>query len=375
MEKDERLSSVYKESMPALGPEILWLDLTNRCVLSCISCWKRSPLLGDEAPPPQWHEEELPFDVVIRLIDELTGLGTRKLWISGGGDPLLYGGVFDVVKHAGRRGLETLMTTSFATAGDETVREIIDSGLDELVVSLWAATPKIYAAVHPGSPESLFGTITGLIWKLTASRPAPDKPSLAIDNIILKLNYKEFEAMVDLAIRLGARDVWFNTMDVASRGMRKLLLNREQIDELFSSMAKARERHQGKLPMWQNAMVDFTDFKEKISNSQASRGFYHTDIIDNIDCYAGWYMARVLANGDVCPCCKADSFPLGNILERPFSEIWRTPEYQEFRLNAKRKSKFDPYFRHVNCPRVCDTYWMNKAVEERYREYCSTVER
>ena len=369
MKKDERLPSVYEESLPALGPEVLWLDLTNRCALRCISCWNRSPLLGDEAPPRRWHEQELPFDVVIRLIDELTDLKTVKLWISGGGDPLLYGKVFDVIRYARERGLRTLLTSSFCTAGDDTVREILDCGLDELVVSLWAATPDTYTAVHPGSPPSLFGRITGLVRKLTASRPGPDKPFLAIDNIMLNLNYREFEAMVDLAIELGARDVWFNTMDVASKGMRKLLLEQGQIEELLLSMGRARQRHLGRLPEWQKAMVDFTDFEEKVTNSQASRGFYHTDIIDDIDCYAGWYMARVLANGDVCPCCKADSFPLGNILERPFYEIWQAPKYQEFRLNAKRKSKYEPYFRDINCPKVCDTYWMNKVVDRRYRGY------
>lgn len=368
---DSRLTSVHEEGVPDLGPEVVWLDLTNRCALRCISCWNRSPLLGDEAPPPEWHEQELPFDAVIRLVDDLAALHVDKLWISGGGDPLLYRKIFEVIGHAKRRGMKTVLTTSLSTADERTVDEILRCGLDDLVVSLWAATPRTYAVLHPGSQESLFEKILGSIRLLTASRGAPDRPHLVIDNIIMNLNYREFVDMVDLAVDLGARDVWFNTMDVASKKMRDLLLNPGQIEELLHLMMDARKRHEGNLPEWQGGLLDFTDFREKVTNSQAPRGFYHTDIIDDIDCYAGWYMARVLAGGDVCPCCKADRFPVGNILKQPFGEIWRSPQWQEFRLNARKMSKFDSYFKRINCPKVCDTYWMNKAVEASYREFIS----
>ena len=40
-------------------------------------------------------------------------------------------------------------------------------------------------------------------------------------------------------------------------------------------------------------------------------------------------------------------------------------------MNAENTSKFAGYFQRIHCPKVCDTYWMNKAVEARYREYIS----
>ncbi len=37
------------------GPEHVVLDLTNRCNNSCIACWTKSPLLGDNKPDIEWQ--------------------------------------------------------------------------------------------------------------------------------------------------------------------------------------------------------------------------------------------------------------------------------------------------------------------------------
>ena len=55
-------------------------------------------------------------------------------------------------------------------------------------------------------------------------------------------------------------------------------------------------------------------------------------------CLRPWTTAYVTANGNCLPCCISpfatndyESLILGNLFERPYSEIWNAPPYQNFR--------------------------------------------
>ena len=47
-------------------------------------------------------------------------------------------------------------------------------------------------------------------------------------------------------------------------------------------------------------------------------------------CYKGWTFSWILANGDVVPCCDC-SGPIGNINDKPFEQIWNSPDYSAVR--------------------------------------------
>ncbi|MFC1709627.1 radical SAM protein [Candidatus Omnitrophota bacterium] len=84
--------------------------------------------------------------------------------------------------------------------------------------------------------------------------------------------------------------------------------------------------------------------------------------INHIPCYMGWYYSRILTNGEVLPCCKASSHPLGNIYEGSFSDVWNGPKYNEFRSKAKNLAKSHPYFSKIECFKGCDNLGMNLEI-------------
>ncbi|MFC1705552.1 radical SAM protein [Planctomycetota bacterium] len=90
-------------------------------------------------------------------------------------------------------------------------------------------------------------------------------------------------------------------------------------------------------------------------------GLYDQAAVDRQPCYVGWLYARVRMNGDVIPCCKATSVPMGNVLENggSFAEIWNSGTYKEFREKARNLPKTDPYFAPIDCYRSCDNLGMN----------------
>lgn len=63
---------------------------------------------------------------------------------------------------------------------------------------------------------------------------------------------------------------------------------------------------------------------------------------------------RINAQGDVVP-CFAISRPLGNLVDRPFEEIWNSDEYRRFRMDMLRR----------NLLPICDTCYQCVPVSSR----------
>jgi len=206
-----------------------------------------------------------------------------------------------------------------------------------------------------------------------AARRGPRDPELIISNVVFSMNHGDIENMVRLAMEVGACDVWFQTVDVESDSLKSLLLSGEQIEELLCSLKAIKNKYEPLLKSYQKDILALDDFLEKLTNSRAAEGIYHSDVIDTMPCYMGWAECRILANGDVVPCCKADKHPLGNILDRSFQEVWDSRRYREFRRKAKDLSKTDPYFSRIKCAKVCDNWWFNKDVHRRYLDYVKKV--
>lgn len=110
-----------------------------------------------------------------------------------------------------------------------------------------------------------------------------------------------------------------------------------------------------------NPKENLTESKEKsteISNDRKESSQKYDYEVDKIPCYAGFIYSRILANGDILPCCKAINLPMGNINKNSFKEIWQNNNYREFRSHANDK-KNNPYFAPINCYKSCDNLGMN----------------
>ena len=142
-----------------IGPEHVVVDVTNRCNNNCIACWTRSPLLLDEEAPPEWKKQTLSYRVLSNLIDDLSDLGTRRIRFTGGGEPLMHHGAIDLLARIKEKKMIGALTTNFTLMTKEKVKAIVDMELDELTVSLWAATPQTYSITHPNKLAKTFNYI------------------------------------------------------------------------------------------------------------------------------------------------------------------------------------------------------------------------
>src|SRR5581483_2257926 len=102
-----------------------------RCNQDCGFCWQ-----GRDWPAP-------PRALLERWIDEMAAAGVHQLTISGG-EPTVYSELLDLVRRARTAGLRPLLqTNAIRMAKPDFTRELVDAGVEGLIVSYHAADPAL----------------------------------------------------------------------------------------------------------------------------------------------------------------------------------------------------------------------------------------
>lgn len=361
---DLELAGVLDGRRAFVGPEQVVIDLTNRCNNNCIGCWTRSPLLRDLEPSPTWQSMEIPFDSVIHLLNDLCDLGTRRVRFTGGGEPLMHAGLDEILRACKQRQLVTCITTNGSLLNEERVELYTQLPVDEIAVSLWAASPQTYSRTHPNKTSRTFDRIERNLAAL--GRKKKLRPHITLSSVLMAMNFREAERMYDFARHVSAEAVYYAVLDPVGDRTEGLMLRPEHVDELNVLLDRV-ERRNASLPSRQQLVLEnWAGFRRRVSSiKQQQRGEYDASVIDEIPCYVGWIFCRIVANGDVAPCCRGVNMPLGNINTDGFMKVWHSERYAEFRENALTLSKRDPYFAPIGCHMTCDNLMHNEVVHRR----------
>ncbi len=377
--KDEVLlmAGVLHRSKAFVAPEVLHVDLTNMCNFDCIACWCRSPLLGDKAMPAWERKLTLPTGLLKNVFDEIFGMGGLKyVKLVGGGEPFMHPDILEIVEYikSKDRKVQIDINTNFSLVDRQVAQRLIELGVDSLTVSIWAGSPGIYSAIRPNQTEATFYRIKEVLGFIYKRKKELDiqHPRITIHDVILKTNYKDILNMINFAIEIGAHNIQFVPVDpvkdktesllLDDRDKKELLAILQQIKKKFDPVSLLYSAGKGK----QVILSDFTGFIERVERLNIQSGAYDEDIIEEIPCYVGWLFARIMATGDVVPCCKGHRMPMGNIYKNRFKDIWRSAVYNKFRDNCVNLSKSNAYFSRMGNNAVaktgcynCDNLWQN----------------
>lgn len=341
-----------------IGPEHVVIDLTNTCNANCIACWTYSPLLRDKAAPVEWKRTELPAPVARALIDDLSLMATQRVRFTGGGEPFLHSEADALARRVRDRGMRCAFTTNLIGIDAD---RVLDTGCDELTVSLWAASASTYSRTHPNQSDRTFQRITGQLDRLSAS---PQGPEVTLANVISRINFHELSDMFDYAVDHGCRAVYYTLVDpVAERTDGLLLTDPERAQTLEVALQlKARAEAMGESAPY---LDNFEGFLDRLRGSHATSGLYDSETVAEIPCYVGWLFCRILASGEVVPCCRGVEHPLGNLNEKRFPSIWFGPDYDDFRHKALSLPKSDAFFDSFQCYTTCDNLMHNRDAHRR----------
>ena len=141
------------------GLRFLWLELTNKCNLSCAHCYAES------GPHPS-RKDVLTTDDYHRLLDEAVAIGCRAVQFIGG-EPTLHRGLPELIARARMLGYEDVEVYTNGTVLTEKLLSCLVENHVNVAVSVYADDPYIHDAVT-GRAGSHGRTIANLKRMLSA---------------------------------------------------------------------------------------------------------------------------------------------------------------------------------------------------------------
>src|ERR1019366_771992 len=107
-------------------PVCLYLEVTNRCNLLCETCPRTFEALEPAA--------DMSWELFTKIVDQ--GPDVARAGLHGGGEPMLVKSLPRMIRYLKDRGVYVLFNTNGTLLAPKQRQPLIDTGLDELRVSL-----------------------------------------------------------------------------------------------------------------------------------------------------------------------------------------------------------------------------------------------
>ncbi len=311
-------------------PPVLYVETTNRCDSLCQTCIRTFQTLE---PPKDLTLEEL-----VRIVDQFPRLD--RVFLHGIGEPLLNPSLFRMIAYLKGRGATTVFNSDAIGLTDKKRRALIESGLDELRVSMDAATPETYQAIR-GVPmfHRVVENVKALV-DLQREREVAT-PRISLWFTALKNNLHELPDLIRLAEKIGAAEVNVQRLVYYGQGLavQEQSLHRA-LSALEAQMLAEATRLSQELGIGLRASGNTTP-EESLTPEERERPWS--------GCQRPWSLSYITANGNVLPCCISPwtarhyaGLILGNALTEPFAQIWNGERYQGFRKQFETREAPDP---------------------------------
>jgi MoaA/NifB/PqqE/SkfB family radical SAM enzyme len=312
------LRGLINGEMAHTGPFYANVDLDLDCNISCIGCpYRSSKQIGANAGDHALRYISL--DLVKRLAAEFQELGVPEVILVGQGEPLLHPEFAEIISIFKHSGLKVQLYTNGTLLNEAGAGSILDSGLDILVISLWANNLEEYEKCYPGvNPKNFKKTIEGVkvLSELKKERGLK-LPAFILTQPINHYNYKGIDARIYLAHSLGCDGVRFACFYSKRGEFSEAVLSNDEINIVLKGLVESRSRVK-KISLTHN--LDNVLLRYRMGERVWRR----------LPCYVGWFSTSIKVDGTVAPCCRC-SMPLGNLYVSSFREIWNGPPYRCFR--------------------------------------------
>ncbi|MGA2162056.1 MAG: radical SAM protein [Methanoregula sp.] len=311
----EQVPSKYLAYTGRRRPVVFW-NLTDRCNLACSHCYSRSG-------PDRDTKNELSTTEALSLIDDFSATGVPLILFSGG-EPLLRDDIWELARHAQEKGIKMALSTNGTLITAEIARKLRESGIEYAGISLDGAIP----ATHDRFRNTQ-GAFERSIAAFSRCREAGVRCGVRIT--LTKENCGELDALVDLAKTIGASRFCLYWLVPTGRGMdayHRLQLGPDAVTGALRLLyRKAQETEPGVMEF---LTVDAPqDCIHLLASMELDRSPDLNDaraLITSLNggCSAGDRVANIDPQGNVYPCqfARSPEFLVGNVRERPFSELW-----------------------------------------------------
>jgi len=302
-------------------PVCLYLEVTNRCNLLCETC----PRTFEELEPPA----DLSWELFTKIVDQVPNIA--RVVLHGVGEPMLVRDLPRMIRYLKARGTYVLFNTNGTLLQAKKHRELIETGLDELRVSLDAADAKTFLAVRG---KNFFDRIVRNVQGFTALQRelGIERPRVSLWLTGLKETIDQLPAFVRLAATMRVKEVYLQRLvyDPTGFGMARPESSLfEQVREREGHAIAEAQRLGAEL----GVDIDASGATEPGLSLQRA-----ADEKPWSACRRPWSLMYFTAHGRALPCCIAPfsargyaSYTLGDATQETLREIWNGAAYRDFR--------------------------------------------
>ncbi len=299
-------------------PIVVW-NITRRCNLKCVHCYSDSAA--------REYPGELSWDQCRAVIDDLAAFGVPGLLLSGG-EPLIHPRFFDLARYARERGLRLTISTNGTMITPEVAARLHEVGFAYVGISLDGI----------GETHDRFRGVPGAFAKAVAAfkhcKAVGQKAGLRLT--LTRQTVADIGQILDFIEAEEIQRVCFYHLVSAGRGVNLSLLDPKEI-------RPALEKIMDRVEAWHLAGLD----REVLTVDQPADGPYllarltkdaaHPERYERALELIRWNgggnnssgvgIGNIDTQGNVHPDQFWQGLTLGNVKEKPFSEIWsRTDE-------------------------------------------------
>jgi len=309
MKKSEELYSSFKAAYhldrltdlrngKLIYPTHIQIDPTNKCNHDCVYCFYHG--VNKSIVDSFDRKATLPFETIIKLIDEMVDKNIPALEISGGGDPLVYPKFKDIMDYLNKTNLETSLVTNGGLLTDDIISRLYK--FSWIRVSVDGATKETYAKSQ-GVKEDEFNKVITNIEKLVKELK---DTVIGVSFVINPINYKEIYQASKLFKEIGVHNI------------RLSIAYTDDQTDIFK-------------PFY-NEMMDLSKQASQLTDENFrvfDLGSTHMSHLESKKQYSicgySHFTAAIEADGSVRPCCTMKGLShsnFGNIKNNSFEEIW-----------------------------------------------------
>jgi MoaA/NifB/PqqE/SkfB family radical SAM enzyme len=321
------------------GPIYVSVDVTGRCNLRCAGCRSHSPHAS--LPLTGGAARDLDPDLFTGLCRDLSTMGTGSLLLIGEGEPLVHPSIVDMIGTAKRAGFYTTLYTNGTLLDSRRSAALIDSGLDNLQVSLWASSCEEYAASYPGTPPAMFDTVVEHLRQMAAMKADARRraPKLVLNATITRINARSVADLARLAETTGCDGLSLWPLRPRGERLDALALTPDDQAGMLASLDAVRGR------------LDARSLEHNLGQFERSWRV-GADVWREAPCYIGWVHSKVRSDGTVVPCSDCD-LPMGTLRETSFAEIWNGASYRQFRRRTRTREGLASMAGPCHCEFCC----------------------
>jgi MoaA/NifB/PqqE/SkfB family radical SAM enzyme len=182
-------------------PVRLYLETTNRCNLLCTTC----PRTYEQLEP----EADMSWELFTSIVSQFSGV--KRVVLHGVGEPMLVRDLPERIAYLKQRGIYVLFNTNGTLLTEANGERLLDSGLDELRVSLDAAESSVFQMVRG---KDMFDRIVTNVTNFRRRQRERDAelPRVSLWLTGLRETIGQLEAFVRLAHKMDVPEVYLQRL-------------------------------------------------------------------------------------------------------------------------------------------------------------------